>query len=98
MSYNPGNPSVAALLCEVTRQFGQVMNSCMEARMSGDPLKHERAVTRGISGFNKARDRCYTGAFGKIRQVDNNKVKRMEGLVKQETGRYCNNALKKVKE
>ena len=74
MSYNPGNPSVAALLCEVTSQFGQVMNSCMEARMSGDPLKHERAVTRGISGFNKARDRCYTVAFRALRNMDKNNI------------------------
>ena len=100
MSWNavPINHNIADLMMEVEEQFGQVMNSFMEAGRTGDPLRYDRAVTRGISGFNKARDRCYTVAFRAFRHIDKNKVKRMEEMVKQETSRFCTNALKKVKE
>ena len=96
MSWNPVpiNHSVADLMMEVEEQFGQVMNSFMEAGRMGDPLRYDRAVTRVISGFNKARDRCYMA----FRSIDKNKVKRMEEMVKQETSRFCTNALMKVKE
>ena len=62
---------------EVEEQFGQVMNSFMEARRTGDPLRYDRDVTQGIIGFNKARDRCYTVAFRAFYfHSDKNKVER----------------------
>ena len=90
MSYNPVpiNRSVADLMMEVEEQFGQVMNPFMEAGRTRDTLTYDRDITRGISGFNKARDRCYTIAFRAFKQIDKNKVKKMEEKVKQETSRF----------
>ena len=83
MSYNPVpiNHSVADLMMEVEEQFCQVMNPFMEAGRTRDTLRYDRAVTRGISGFNKAKHRCYTISFRALKHIEKNKVKKMEEKV-----------------